>query len=93
MHGTSQIPPRSPPDPPPLHPPPPDVGASLQGNAPYLAKLTNINGEILWDTSKPDGTPKKLLDISRLKKLGWESTINLEDGIKKTILSLYNEKL
>ena len=50
-----------------------------------IANLTNYKGQIIWEHSKPDGTPKKLLDISRLRKLGWESKINLVEGIKKTI--------
>jgi GDP-L-fucose synthase len=41
-------------------------------------------GNILWDPSKPDGTPKKLMDVSKMKELGWEYTTDLEDGIKKT---------
>ena len=58
-----------------------------------IAKLTDFKGEILWDASKPDGTPKKLLDVSRLKKIGWEPKISLEDGIKETILSLNYKQL
>ena len=50
----------------------------------FLAKITNYNGEIRWDTSKPDGTPKKLLDISRIKNLGWEPIISLEKGLRTT---------
>jgi len=53
-----------------------------------IAKLTDFKGEILWDASKPDGTPKKLLDVSRLKKIGWEPKISLEDGIRETIHSV-----
>ena len=45
-------------------------------------KIVGYNGEILWDTSKPNGTPRKLLDISKTKKLGWKYKIELEDGIK-----------
>jgi len=41
-------------------------------------------GKILWDASKPDGTPRKLMDVSKMKKVGWEYTTELEDGIKKT---------
>jgi len=40
---------------------------------------------IKYDTSKPDGTPRKLLDVSRMKELGWKPTIDLSEGIKKTI--------
>ena len=41
-------------------------------------------GEIDWDTNKPDGTPRKLMDVSRLKTQGWNSSINLEEGISQT---------
>lgn len=50
-----------------------------------ICKITNYEGEIRTDNSKPNGMPRKLLDISRLKKLGWKHKINLEEGIKKTI--------
>ena len=50
-----------------------------------IAKKVNYKGEIIWDSSKPDGTPRKLLDVSRLKNLGWESSISLEQGIEHTI--------
>ena len=43
-----------------------------------------------WDDSKPDGTPRKQLDVSRLSKLGWQSKISLEHGLKKTIEEVYN---
>ncbi len=38
-----------------------------------IAKVTDFQGEIIFDTSKPDGTPRKLLDVSKIEKLGWES--------------------
>ena len=66
---------------------------SINDLALKIADLTNFKGEILWDPSKPDGTPKKLLDVSRIKELGWQSKINLEYGIKKTIDSLDKEEL
>ena len=50
-------------------------------------------GEIIWDKSKPDGTPKKQLDISRIKSLGWEPTIELDKGIEKTISTYKQERL
>ena len=46
-----------------------------------IALATNFRGEISWDTSKPDGTPKKLLDITKISTLGWEPRISLDDGI------------
>jgi GDP-L-fucose synthase len=49
-----------------------------------VAKVVGFEGEIIWDTSKPDGTPRKLLDVSRLKALGWEASIGLEDGLRQT---------
>ena len=50
-----------------------------------VASLSGFKGEIIWDTSKPDGTPRKTLDVSRIKALGWNPTIRLEDGIASTI--------
>lgn len=46
------------------------------------AKVIGYEGEILWDTDKPDGTPRKLLDVSKLEKLGWKYKTELEDGIR-----------
>lgn len=46
------------------------------------AKVIGYEGEILWDTDKPDGTPRKLLDVSKLEKLGWTYKTELEDGIR-----------
>lgn len=50
--------------------------------AEMIRKVTGFRGEILFDASKPDGTMRKLLDVSKLEKLGWYSRISLEDGIK-----------
>jgi GDP-L-fucose synthase len=50
-----------------------------------VAAAAGFTGEIEWDTSKPDGTPQKVLEVSRIKALGWEPTIRLEDGIASTI--------
>lgn len=47
-----------------------------------VAKVVGFQGEIVWDTSKPDGTPRKLMDVSRLKALGWQASIGLEDGLR-----------
>lgn len=49
-----------------------------------IQKIVGHNGEIIWDESKPDGTPRKLLDVSKMHALGWKHQINLEDGIQKT---------
>lgn len=47
-----------------------------------VAKVTGFDGAIVWDTSKPDGAPRKLMDVSRLHALGWKHTYNLESGLK-----------
>ena len=46
------------------------------------AKVIGYTGEIKWDSTKPDGTPRKLLDVSKLKNLGWTYQTELEDGIR-----------
>ena len=48
-----------------------------------IQKIVGFNGTIIWDTTKPDGTPKKLMDVSKLNNLGWKYSIELEQGIKK----------
>lgn len=52
--------------------------------AELMAEVVGFQGKIVFDTSKPDGTPRKLLDISRLKRLGWEPQISLPEGLKST---------
>jgi GDP-L-fucose synthase len=49
-----------------------------------IQKIVGHKGEIIWDESKPDGTPRKLLDVTKMQALGWKHEINLEDGIQKT---------
>lgn len=49
-----------------------------------MKRVIGFKGEIIWDASKPDGTPRKLLDISRLRSLGFKQSIGLEEGIKRT---------
>jgi len=49
-----------------------------------IAKIVGYSGEMIWDQTKPDGMPKKLLDTSRLDRLGWNLSISLTDGIKNT---------
>ena len=50
--------------------------------AELIKKAIGFSGKIVYDTSKPDGTPRKLLDTSRIKKLGWQTEISLEEGIR-----------
>ncbi|MBO1926342.1 GDP-L-fucose synthase [Thiomicrorhabdus sp. 6S2-11] len=49
-----------------------------------VAKVIGYQGEIHWDTTKPDGTPRKLMDVSRLERLGWKAQISLEEGLTQT---------
>jgi GDP-L-fucose synthase len=51
--------------------------------AELVKKVTGFSGELHFDSSKPDGTMRKLLDISKLEQLGWKSKIELADGVKK----------
>jgi GDP-L-fucose synthase len=52
--------------------------------AKLVSRITGFDGELRFDTTKPDGTPRKLLDVSKLRSLGWKPTWSLEDGIAKT---------
>lgn len=57
---------------------------SIKDLADLIKAVVGFDGDIEWDKSKPDGTPRKLLEISRISSLGWRSIISLEDGIKST---------
>ncbi len=69
------------------------VDITIKELAEIIQKAVGHKGEIKWDSSKPDGTPCKLLDVSKLHSLGWKHSIELEDGIKSTydwFLNNYN---
>ena len=57
------------------------VDCTIRELAEAIAKVTGFTGQLIFDDSKPDGTPRKLLDVSKLKKLGWQASIGLEDGL------------
>lgn len=57
---------------------------SIRNLAAIIRKITGFEGEIVWDRTKPDGTPRKLMDSSRLRTAGWKPAIELEDGIRNT---------
>ena len=57
---------------------------SIKDLAEKIQKIVGHQGEIQWDSSKPDGTPRKLLDVSKLHQEGWHHQINLDDGIQST---------
>jgi GDP-L-fucose synthase len=58
-----------------------------------VASVVGYEGRIDWDTSKPDGTPRKLMDVSRMTALGWKSKISLLDGLKQTYSDFKRELL
>ena len=57
---------------------------SIKELAQLICKVVGYSGKIVFDTSKPDGTPKKLLDVSKINSLGWKAKVSLEEGIRKT---------
>ncbi|MEM9400190.1 MAG: GDP-L-fucose synthase [Verrucomicrobiota bacterium] len=57
---------------------------SIQELADMIQQAVGFTGKITWDTSQPDGTPRKLLNIDRIKSLGWDPSISLQEGIRKT---------
>lgn len=59
------------------------VDLTIKALAEIVQSVVGHEGEINWDASKPDGTPRKLMDVSLLKELGWSAQIQLEDGIKE----------
>ena len=57
--------------------------STIQELAELIKEIVGFKGSIIYDTTKPDGTPRKLLDVSKLTQLGWKSKISLQEGIKK----------
>ena len=64
---------------------------TIQELASLVAKVVGYGGDVTWDISKPDGMPWKLLDISRLRNLGWKPKISLSEGIKITYESFLEQ--
>lgn len=60
------------------------VDCTIRELAETVARVVGFEGQVVFDASKPDGTPRKLLDVSRLKSLGWQSQISLKDGLRDT---------
>ena len=58
---------------------------SIKELAEKIAKIIGYDGNIVWDSKMPDGTPRKILDINKIKSLGWEPKTKLEDGLKIAI--------
>ncbi len=60
------------------------VDCTIKEMAETMKEVVGFKGDLLWDTSKPDGTPRKLMDVSRLEKLGWKAKTTLKDGLQTT---------
>ncbi|WP_281542518.1 GDP-L-fucose synthase family protein [Maribacter aestuarii] len=60
------------------------VDLTIKDLALLIQKTVGHTGDIIWDSNKPNGTPRKLMDVTQLKKLGWEASIGFEVGIKET---------
>jgi GDP-L-fucose synthase len=67
------------------------VDITIRELASVVKKVIGFEGVLTFDTSKPDGTPRKLLNVSKLHALGWKHTLDLEDGIRKTYASFLQE--
>ena len=71
-----------------------NIGCGTDISIKELAELiiteVGFEGQLLFDSTKPDGTPRKLMDTRRINKIGWTSRINFTDGVKKTIQEFYN---
>ena len=61
------------------------IDISIEDLAKKISQIVDFKGDIIWDKSKPDGTPKKQLNINKFQSLGWRPTIKLDDGIKRTV--------
>jgi len=62
---------------------------SIMDLALLIQKTTGFTGNIVWDASKPDGTPRKLMDVSKLNNMGWKAKINLETGIQQVYKEVF----
>ena len=60
------------------------VDLTIKALAELIQKTTGFEGKIIWDSTKPDGTPRKLMDVSKMAQQGWKSKITLEAGIQAT---------
>ena len=57
---------------------------TIKNLAETIQKVIGHEGELIWDSSKPDGTPRKLMDVSKLHSMGWKHSVDIKEGIRKT---------
>ena len=67
------------------------VDLTIKELSEIVRKTVDYKGNIVWDSTKPDGTPRKLLDVSKLNSLGWKPSITLEEGIRRVVSVYVNE--
>lgn len=61
------------------------IDITIKELAMKIAQIAGYSGEIVWDSTKPDGTPRKVLDVSRLSEIGWKPEISLDQGVSSTV--------
>ncbi len=66
------------------------VDLTIRELSEIVKNTVDYQGKIHWDTTKPDGTPRKLLDVSKLQSVGWKASVTLEDGIKRVVTNYLN---
>ena len=79
------------------HPPLINIGVgedvTIRGLAELICRLLDYDGDLIFDASQPDGTPRKLLDVSRMRALGWSAKVSLEEGIRRTYAAVGEQLL
>ena len=65
---------------------------TIKALAQLVVETVGFEGEVVWDATKPDGTPRKLIDVSKLHSLGWTHKVEIEDGVKK-LFEWYQDSL
>jgi GDP-L-fucose synthase len=60
------------------------VDVTIREMAETMKEVVGFEGRLIFDTSKPDGTPRKLIDVTRLENMGWKYSVDLKDGLEKT---------
>lgn len=68
-------------------------GTSIQELARAILEIVGFQGDVIWDTTRPDGAPARILDIEPIQKLGWQPSTNLKEGLKKTFEWFLKERL
>jgi GDP-L-fucose synthase len=69
------------------------VDVTIKELTELVAEVTQFSGHVTWDTTKPDGTPRKLMDVSKLHSLGWQAVTELRAGVGKTYASYLTERI